>query len=429
MADAQDLGSCTERCRGSTPLSCILRCTQKIYPKRSLPREDRPGCTGSHRKTRNYHAIPLPCYLLYRALDSVRLASFLLVLATGASADTVWVRSGASAKGLPFPDVKVEKVQGSDIFFVSEGSGRETRRSLDQVSRIQLDDEPAFSAAEEAYEGGNLAGSIDGYRKAIAASNRDWVKTRSGLRLVEAGNKTSNLSASIVGFAVLSGVDPTSAQAHTPVIPANAKKADLDAAIEQVKSASNSGNLTPAQQKPLLTLLNQLYTANKDTASAGKVLSKLQGVDEAAGGGDSADNTKVKAEVKLNDARAAMAAKDYHGVINAIQDNAALFTDPALQNEALFLLAEAKEATAGNDKSALMEAAIAYMRVVANFANQPNGTHVAESLLKTALIEEKLKPEEALSLYKQIATQYKDTPEGKSASENAERLSSTLKKS
>jgi hypothetical protein len=354
---------------------------------------------------------------------------FSLVLAAGASADTVWVRSGASGKGLPFPDVKVEKVQGSDIFFVSEGSGRETRRSLDQVSRILLDDEPPFSAAEEAYEGGNLAGSIDGYRKAIAASNRDWVKTRSGLRLIEVGNKTSNLSASIAGFAVLSGIDPTSAQAHTPTIPADAKKADLDAAIEQVKSASNTGNLTPAQQKPLLTLLNQLYTANKDTASAGKVLSKLAGVDEATGGADSGDNAKIKAQVKLNDARAQMAAKDYHGVMNTIQENATLFTDPAIQNEALFMLAEAKSATAGNDKNALIDAALAYMRVVANFGNQPNGTHVAESLLKTAVIEEKLKPEEALGLYKQVATQYKDTPEGKSASENADRLSATLKKS
>ncbi len=354
---------------------------------------------------------------------------FSLAFAAGASADTVWVRSGTSGKGLPFPDVKVEKVQGTDIIFASEGSGRETRRSLDQISRIQLDDEPPFSAAEEAYEGGNLAGSIDGYRKAIAASNRDWVKTRSALRLVEAGNKTSNLSASIAGFAVLAGVDATAAEGHTPTIPPDAKKADLDAAIAQVKEASSSGNLTPAQQKPLLTLLNQLYTANKDTVSAGKVLQKLAGVDEAAGGGDAADANKVKAQVKLNDARASMAAKDYHSVINTIQDNAALFTDPAAQNEALFMLAEAKSATAGNDKAALMDAAITYMRLVANFGHQPNGTHVVESLLKTAAIEEKLKPEEALSLYKQVAAQYKDTPEGKSASENADRLSASLKKS
>ncbi len=359
----------------------------------------------------------------------IALCSFVgaFALAGTASADTVWVRSGASGKPLPFPNVKVQKVEGAEIFFVSEGSGRETRRALDQVSRILLDDEPPFSAAEEAFDAGNIAGSIEGYHKAIQASTRDWVKSRSALRLLDAGSKTSNLTAAIDGFAALAAIDPASATAHPPAIPANAKKADLDAAIEHVKKATVASSLTPDQQKPLLNLLNQLYTANKDTASAGKVLEKLEGVNAAAGG-DNADTGRVKAQVKLNDARAALAAKNYPAVISAIQDNSALFTDPAAQNDALYLLAEAKAATAGNDPSSLKDAAIAYVRVVANFGNQPNAPHVAESLLKAAIIEEKLKPEEALSLYKQIAVQYKDTPQGKAATDNANRLNASLKK-
>ena len=40
MADAQDLGSCTERCRGSTPLSCIR-------PDVSARLIQRPTLTGT----------------------------------------------------------------------------------------------------------------------------------------------------------------------------------------------------------------------------------------------------------------------------------------------------------------------------------------------------------------------------------------------
>lgn len=276
--------------------------------------------------------------LTSRSLRTIQVAALgVLSLVSAASADTVWVRSGAKGNELDFPNVKVQKVTGTEIVFSSDATGRETRRGLDSVSRILLDDEPPFSGAEAAYDKGDLKGSIDGYQKAISASTRDWVKTRSALRLIEAGNKTGSLTAGIAGYASLAVTDPTAAQGHPPTIPTNASKADLDAAIEAVKSASTAGKLAPEQQKPLLALLQQLYTANKDTASAGKVLEKLENVSAAAasagGTQDAADTNRVKGQVKLNDARAAMAAHNYPAVISAIQDNSSLFTDPAGQDE------------------------------------------------------------------------------------------------
>jgi len=91
----------------------------------------------------------------------------------------------------------------------------------------------------------------------------------------------------------------------------------------------------------------------------------------------------------------------------------ASFVDPAQQADALFILAEAKYALALNKKDAgdLKDAALAYMRVVANFKDAPNHPHVPESLLRTANIEEQLNDAPAAQLlYQQIAQQYPDDP-------------------
>src|SRR4051812_11107543 len=65
LADAQDLGSCTERCRGSTPLSCI------VAEDRRLKIEDRRSRDG--------------------VLAILYLLSSILVLPAAARGDTLWV--------------------------------------------------------------------------------------------------------------------------------------------------------------------------------------------------------------------------------------------------------------------------------------------------------------------------------------------------
>src|ERR1700722_15226474 len=101
LADAQDLGSCTARCRGSTPLSCIVLCA--------------------------------------------------MCLAAGAMArgDTIWVGENAT-NPIEADGVTILRLDGDHVVYDTLG-GSEVSKPLSQVQQMAADDEPAFNAAEEAY--------------------------------------------------------------------------------------------------------------------------------------------------------------------------------------------------------------------------------------------------------------------------------------
>ncbi len=231
-----------------------------------------------------------------------------------ASADTVWHKSAGAKKALMYQNVKVEKVDGDDLVFVS-ASGNETRKKLAEVSRIAMDDEPALTAAEEAYDGGNFAGAIDGYRKAATASARAWVRQRAALRLIDAGNKAPDFGAAVAGFAALATIDADSAQKQKPVIPPDATKSALTAAIRDVQNAEQTTGIKTAQMRVLLNFQVELMSAAHDTDGASAALKQLARLGGAAApvdatpGAAPADNAAMarsRAEEKINEARVAL---------------------------------------------------------------------------------------------------------------------------
>jgi TolA-binding protein len=116
---------------------------------------------------------------------------------------------------------------------------------------------------------------------------------------------------------------------------------------------------------------------------------------------------------KLTAAMRALEAKDFAKAISEIESGKASFVDPNQQAEALYTLAEAKYALAQAKKEPgeLKDVALAYMRVVAHFRDLPTKPHVADALLKTAMIEEQLNdPAAANQLYQQIVQQYPSDP-------------------
>ena len=128
---------------------------------------------------------------------------------------------------------------------------------------------------------------------------------------------------------------------------------------------------------------------------------------------------QAEADTALIKANDFLTAHDYANAIAVINKSSAAFVDPDRQAKALYMLAEAKAATAATPE-ALEEAALAYMRVVAHFKTQPQA---AEALYKTGTIEEKLsKTREAVLIYNQVINEYADSKAAEEAKAAVARL-------
>jgi TolA-binding protein len=125
----------------------------------------------------------------------------------------------------------------------------------------------------------------------------------------------------------------------------------------------------------------------------------------------------------LANAAADVQAKKFQQAIEEIDSNRSLFGEAAEQAEALYILAQAHYGLAGSDPNALKDAALAYMRVVALAKDQPAAPHVAESLLKTAEIMQRLgEPATAAKIDQQVLSQFPNDPAAPQARENLNRL-------
>lgn len=343
----------------------------------------------------------------------------LAALAVPAVADTVFLQSG-TGKPVPLEQVKVEGVQDQNIRFTT-AAGVSNTKPLDHVPQIRLDDEPAFTAAEDAFAKGDWAGAADNYRKAIASSTKDWVKDRSSMRLVEAADKSGNFADAVAGFIQLMKTKPALATEHKPTIPRN-QPAQLDPAIALVKQESTDPKLTADQKTVLLNYLLEMYGAKGDTASAQAVIQQLGKAMPADA--NSPEARRIQADSKLAEAKQEVTQQQFPQAIRTLESNGPLFTDPIQQAEALYVIAQAKAGAARpDDPDQLKDAALAYMRVVVVCKDIEGKPHVADALFNTAGIEEKLKnPKEAIALYSQVADEFKASPLAATATQNAARL-------
>lgn len=351
-------------------------------------------------------------------------ACLLAAAALPARADTVYLQSG-SGKPVALEGVKVQGVQDQNLSFTT-AAGVSNTKPLDHIPEIKLDDEPAFSAAEEAFAKGDYAGAADNYRKAIASSSKDWLKDRASLRLVEAADKSGNYSDAVAGFIELMKTKPALATQHKPTIPKN-QPAQLDPAIALVKQESTDPKLTAEQKTVLLNYLLELYSAKGDTASAQAIIKQLGSV--APADANSPEARRIQADSKLAESKQELAQRQFTQAIGTLVSSGNLFSDPMQQAEALYVIAEAKAGAARpDDPDQLKDAALAYMRVVAICKNLEGKPHVADALFNTAGIEEKLKnSKEAIALYNQVATEFKASPLAATAEQNAARLAAAPK--
>ena len=363
-------------------------------------------------------------------------AGLLLGVAALAAADTVWIRSGESGTGLPREDVTIIGVEDGELIFQTK-QGRETRKALEQVSQIKIDADPAFSKAEEAFSKQQWKEAAKGYIQAAKSSNVDWVKDRANQRLTVAAAKGGDFPAAVNAYLYMLGRDPNLAAKNRPAIP-EGQAGKLNAAVTAVDAARKNTRLSADARARLQTFYVDLLIANGQSDVASRELDQAPTPTRDGDGGKARGNADasanpLQARQKLQAAQVALEQKDYQKAIDAINSASEIFTEPALQAQALYMLADAQAglAEAGGDAdgkaAALRDAALAYMRVVAHFRENPQQRErVARALIRAATLLEATNEEnglaESLKLFEQASEEFEGTDYAAQAKTGADRV-------
>jgi TolA-binding protein len=357
----------------------------------------------------------------------------LLTAVASVRADTVWVGASA-AKALERKNMKIEGVTADGLLFRSQSADRAAEpKPLKEIAKIQVDNEPVLNTAETAYASSKWDEAATNYQRVISTSRTEWVKHFATLRLIVAAEKSGKFSAAAGAYAALIARDPAAAESAKPEIPKGAKT-ELPGAINAVKTALSDAKLKPAQKDALQAFLAELYIANGQLKDAEAIGAKSPTTPAPTPTRKTENDTtpapppaptinRGQADLKLQLAVAAVKQKKYQEAIDNIESVATSLTEPEQQADALFTIAEAKTGLAGKDPAKLKDAALAYMRVVAHFKNEPSAPHVSEALYKAGEVLEqaKLLPD-ALAAYQAVETEFKQSPHAKDAAAAALRV-------
>ncbi|MGA2584466.1 MAG: hypothetical protein ABSG31_14415 [Tepidisphaeraceae bacterium] len=344
-------------------------------------------------------------------------------LATAALADTVYVRppgTPADAQPTPYEDVNVTGVTDGQITFVTIG-GTTISKDMTTVTGLMLNDEPLFNDAQTDLQANRPERAVDKLQQTIEKTDKPWLKDYCQPILLQAANQAGRFDISSRTYVDLLVKGADVADKDRPTVPANGSNY-LDDAATAVAGAADTPNLPRPQLRQILSFLLEIDLARQDQNGIDSVKQRL--VD--AGGNPSDPTTAgALADAKLADARDALDKNQFDQAIALIDASRSAFTDPARQSDALFIQAQAKGglAQAANDANAWRDAAIAYMRVVADFKDTPGAPHVADSLFATAGILEKLnQPDKAREIYLSITHDYPNAPASAPAADAVRRL-------
>jgi tetratricopeptide (TPR) repeat protein len=315
-------------------------------------------------------------------------------------------------------------VEKGSIYFLFNGN--ETSREVAKIGRIAVDDEPALTAAEEAFSRQQWDEAADGFEKAARSSAKPWVRDWAAARLAEAAGKSGRFDAAVAAYVALVQKDPEAAAKAQPALPPG-RSTYLDTGAQLIEKTLSTSRLTDRQQAQLLAFLTEIQVARGDSAAANAALRRLEDVLAR----DPSNPAAARAQVRrtLQSAGQALAAGKFDQAIATLQTAGDTITEPTDQAEALFLIAEARLAQAGAARppqpAQLQDAALAYMRVVAHFRDAPGRPRVAASLLKTASICSQLGDREAaLRLYDEVIRDFSDD---KPAAQSAAAAASALR--
>jgi TolA-binding protein len=340
-------------------------------------------------------------------------SSFILLPSSFVFADSIFVGT------LERANVTIRDFKGATLQF--DIAGRPSETDATRISKLVIPSEPQLTAAEQAFATEKWDEAVDAYQRLLRTAAKPWVKDWSGFRLAIAAGKSGRFDAAATAYVQMLIKDPVGAASVKPAMP-DSKSTYLDTAITTTNTALADSKLTNDQKRALLGFLIEIQQAKKNPAgedAAYEQLIKLPGADL-----NDPTAQRVLARRRIASAMQSLANKSYAKVIDEINSNRTLFIDPAQQSEALYLLAEARLGIAAADPSAMKDAALAYMRVVAQSNALSGKPFVLPALQKTAEIMEKIgEPKSAAALYSQIIDEFPNDPAAAKARTEIRRLS------
>jgi tetratricopeptide (TPR) repeat protein len=363
--------------------------------------------------------------LLWAALS----LSLLMTPARFLKADTLAIRRADAASSVAptvYSDIKITNILDGRVAFTTP-AGNTVDKELSLVVAINIDDEPQFNAAEQDYAANRLDRAIDEFTQTIQNTDKTWLKAYCQPMLTDAANRSGRFDVAVQGYISMVLNQPVAAAGIHLIVPA-AGSTYLDGAAKSLSDASNTSGISPQQQAALLSLLLDVDRTRKDTAGIDDVASRLTKVAGSAGTATGDLASLALAEAKITEADANITQKNFDQAVSIITGNGGLFVDSKHQADALYILARAREgqAESKDDSNAWQDAAIAYMRVVADFKDDPGAPHIASSLLSTAKILDTHLNEsgKAMRIYQNVQTQFPDTRAAREAASEIARLQS-----
>lgn len=338
-----------------------------------------------------------------------RFALAVAVVAIGGSvalADAIYLfNPDGSPRLTPYwENVTILRSKDKSLVFRT-GSGTESNIEFEKIARITVGADPILSDGDDAYVLGNFESAVDAYLKAIR-TNEGWKVTYITPRLAKSAEKTRRFDAALAAYIGYAQTDPPAAIANKPTLPAKGSKL-LDEAAKQLETATRAVSDNGVRQA-LLSLTLDVQMARGDQAAAEATANQLTSLS-----GDQSDPrvAAMLVGIKLDQAAVEVAAGRFERVGPLINPVRSKLTEPAQQARALFLLAQASRGSAGNDKTKLLDAAIAFMRVAAHFDRVDGRPLVGESLLEAARINRDIDDVKAARmLLDQIDSEFTDTP-------------------
>lgn len=326
----------------------------------------------------------------------------LSLLSTVARADTILTQ------GLPPVKATIIGFANGRLEYQA-ANGNVGNREYSRVMQLVIDAEPALNAAEAAHASGKPADSLDDYANAIRATNTPWVRVFAARRLLDAAGADGRFEPRLTAYLALLAYAPADAAGRQPPLPEAGSRL-LDVAVTEVESALKAPKLADPAKVTLLNFLTEIHRRRGDETNVVATVERMARASPAA-----ASDPVVQAQLtglKIAQAKAMAEKRDFTGAARLIDDSRAAIVDPLQQADALYLLAQAKLATAdATDNAALSDAALTFMRVVAHADALPGRPNVLASLRATAdVLERTGRPADAAKVYVQIVRDYATSP-------------------